>query len=151
MGSGQSSWIQAGEARYRRVVGHIPVVLYSVSLPHAMMARLPGSGAGAKRGAEAERADGNVGSIISAEAVVTLVSPACKQIFGAEPRALEGPFTRWTDLVHPDDLARFGEVGALVRALTRRRAPAQNGDNLSRGRMDLTMDTGTSGTKRRVK
>jgi len=102
-----SSWIQAGEARYRRVVGHIPVVLYSVRLPQAILARLPGRGEGRADGhgeARAEgRGEGNVGSAISADAVVTLVSPACKQIFGVEPHALEGPFTRWTELVHADD------------------------------------------------
>jgi signal transduction histidine kinase len=97
-----SSWIQAGEARYRRVVGHIPVLLYSVRLPQAILARLPGSGRPDTR--DDRLAGGsNPGAAISAEAVVTLVSPASKQIFGVEPHALEGAFTRWTELVHPDD------------------------------------------------
>jgi PAS domain S-box-containing protein len=92
-----SSWIQAGEARYRRVVGQIPVILYSVRLPRAVLARLPGN-----RQPE-NKVQGATGPTIVQEAEVTLVSRASKQIFGVEAASLEGPFRRWMEVVHPSD------------------------------------------------
>jgi PAS domain S-box-containing protein len=92
-----SSWIQAGEARYRRVVGHIPVILYSVRLPRAVLARLPGNSQ------PDIKLDSATGPSIVEEAEVTLVSRASKQIFGVEAASLEGPFKRWLEMVHPAD------------------------------------------------
>lgn len=92
-----SSWIRASEARYRRVVGHIPVILYSVRLPRTMPmltagSRMPGS-----------KPDVTSGPQIVEQAEVTLVSAASNQLLGVPPESLEGPFTRWLEHVHPAD------------------------------------------------
>jgi signal transduction histidine kinase len=72
--SASTGWLRASEARYRRVVGHIPVVLYSV--------RVGGP---------------------DADAEITFVSPACRQLLGCPPEWLLGPYAGWLARVHPDD------------------------------------------------
>src|SRR5262249_18680 len=92
-----SSWIRASEARYRRVVGHIPVVLYSVRLPHSMPMLAAGSGQ------RDQKPQVKTGPQIVEQAEVTLVSAASKQLLGIPPETLEGPFSRWLEHVHADD------------------------------------------------
>jgi PAS domain S-box-containing protein len=92
-----ASWIRASETRYRRVVGQIPVILYSVRLPRSLPIRQAG-----------EKLPGSKLDVISGPGIIqvaelTLVSQASKKIFGLEPAALEGPFTRWLEHVHADD------------------------------------------------
>ncbi len=73
------TWIRAREARYRQVVAHIPVVLYSVRVVDwARQARLP-------------------------RAEITFISPAARQVFGGEPEQLLGDLDRWLRRVHPQD------------------------------------------------
>jgi PAS domain-containing protein len=95
---GSSSWIRARERRYRQVIGHIPVVLYS--------ARLLGPG---RRG-EAPRAQ------------VILASAAAEQIFGCSPVRLLGDYQRWLERVHPDDRELL--IAALAQ-LVRRPEPVR--------------------------
>jgi PAS domain S-box-containing protein len=92
-----ASWIRASETRYRRVVGQIPVILYSVRLPRS----LPVRSAGGKM--PDSKPDMTTGPQIIQVAELTLVSQASKRVFGLEPAALEGPFTRWLEHVHADD------------------------------------------------
>jgi PAS domain S-box-containing protein len=73
------SWIRANEARYRRVVGHIPVVLYS--------ARIQWEATGDN----------------SSQAEITFVSPASRPVLGCEPEALQGEFQHWLNCIHPED------------------------------------------------
>src|SRR5262249_37650228 len=92
-----ASWIRASETRYRRVVGQIPVILYSVRFPRS----LPTRSAGVKT--PGSKLDAISGPEIVQVAELTLVSQASKKVFGVEPAGLEGPFTRWLEHVHPDD------------------------------------------------
>jgi PAS domain S-box-containing protein len=75
-----SGWIAASEARYRQVVGHIPVVLYS--------ARVEGPGG-------AEGTDRAV--------TIRFVSPASKQLLGCGPEELLGDSGHWLRRIHPED------------------------------------------------
>jgi PAS domain-containing protein len=82
--SASTGWLRASEARYRRVVGHIPVVLYSVRVG-AARPRLPDDGPA------------------DLDAEITFVSPACRQLLGCPPERLLGPYAGWLRGVHPDD------------------------------------------------
>jgi signal transduction histidine kinase/integral membrane sensor domain MASE1 len=93
-----SGWIRASELRYRQIVGHIPVVLYS--------ARVSDAG---RRGR-------------TPDAQILLVSAACHQIFSCPPEKLIGPYDRWLERVHPEDrelvaaaLVQLGRQRGLVR------------------------------------
>jgi PAS domain S-box-containing protein len=70
-------WLRINETRYRQVVGHIPVVVYSARF-------LPGP----PRPREAE---------------VTLVSAASRQLLSRPPEELLGGFERFLGCVHPED------------------------------------------------
>jgi signal transduction histidine kinase len=74
-----ADWIRASEARYRQVVGHIPVVLYS-----ARFLRKPAHGT-------------------RPEVEVLLVSPAARDVFGCEPEALLGNYDAWLQRIHEAD------------------------------------------------
>jgi PAS domain-containing protein len=74
------SWVQASEVRYRQLVGHIPVVLYS--------ARLVEAGASPDGPGAVE---------------VTFVSPASRQLFGSEPEQLLSDYDAWLGRVHSED------------------------------------------------
>jgi PAS domain S-box-containing protein len=74
-----ASWIRVSETRYRQVVGHIPVVVYS-----ARFVAPPTGG----RPPPAE---------------VILVSAASDVLLGCPPDQLLGDYERWLQRVHPDD------------------------------------------------
>ena len=75
-----AGWVRASETRYRQIVGHIPVVLYSARLFHPD--RHP------------SRPD---------DVEITLVSAACWKIFGVAPEALLGDYRVWLSHIHSDD------------------------------------------------
>lgn len=74
-----AGWIRASEARYRLIVGHIPVVLYSARLLRPGRAHTP------------------------SEIEITLVSSASRQVFGRVPETLLGRYDVWLERVHPED------------------------------------------------
>jgi PAS domain-containing protein len=71
-----SGWVRHSEARYRRVVAQIPVVLYSARLYPT----------GAKTRAE-----------------IHFVSPPAAAILGCPPEMLLGDYDHWLERIHPDD------------------------------------------------
>jgi PAS domain S-box-containing protein len=73
------TWVRLSEARFRQMVGQIPVVLYSASLIDR---------GGKDRPFRAE---------------VSFVSPGCLAILGCSPVVLLGDFTAWLERIHPDD------------------------------------------------
>ncbi len=88
-------WIRDREVRYRHVVGHIPVVLYSVRLQRGLPTFDP----------EKKMLPRQMprGSQVVEEAEVTLVSPASKKVLGADPEILAGPFVSWLRRVDASD------------------------------------------------
>jgi PAS domain S-box-containing protein len=70
---------RANEARYRQVIGHIPIVLYS-----ARVSQTPRPG----RPPRVE---------------ITFVSPASRQVLGRVPEDLHGDHARWLQHIHPQD------------------------------------------------
>jgi PAS domain-containing protein len=92
------TWIRVNEERYRQVVGHIPVVLYS-----ARLAVLPAAG-------EPARVE------------ITFVSPACWTLLGRDAAALEGDYERWIGRVHHEDrellLAALAQLCLAQRPVT---------------------------------
>ena len=74
------NWIRSSEARYRHVVDHVPVVLYSARLVTP---------------------DGPNFWPESVE--VIFVSPASRQVLGRDPDSLLGEYQTWLDSVHPED------------------------------------------------
>ena len=88
-------WIRDREIRYRHVVGHIPVVLYSVRLVRALPTLDPSVKPAPRQMPK--------GSQVAAEAEVTLVSPASLKVLGAAPQSLAGPFSSWLQRVDPAD------------------------------------------------
>jgi PAS domain S-box-containing protein len=74
-----ADWIRGNENRYRQVVGHIPVVLYS-----GRFLRMPVPGS-------------------QPEAEILFVSPAATQFLGCEPAALVGDFRAWLERINPVD------------------------------------------------
>jgi PAS domain-containing protein len=93
------SWIYASESRYRQVVGHIPVFLYSARLLE------PGSSTIRPRAVE-----------------VTFASPASEVLFGCPPEDLFGEYGHWLQRVHPDDrelvLAALAQLSRYKRPVT---------------------------------
>jgi len=95
---GSVGWIRASESRYRQIIGHIPVVLYSVRVPRWVPARLVGQGA-----VGPSKAELSAGEAVVKAAEITLVSPACKSILGCDAAALIGPFSTWLERILPAD------------------------------------------------
>ena len=91
-----ASWIRLSEARYRQVVGHLPVVVYS--------------------GRIIDMGTGNQPPL----AEVTLVSAACGTLFGCAPDELLGDYRHWLRHVHPDDQE---VLLAALSQLTRQNQP----------------------------
>jgi PAS domain S-box-containing protein len=92
------SWIRGKEARYRQVVGHIPVILYSARL----------------------RACWKSGPFPGGE--ITFVSPASRVVLGCAPDRLLGDYARWLRRVHPQDheliTAALGQLRLAHRPVT---------------------------------
>jgi PAS domain S-box-containing protein len=95
-----SSWVRANEARYRHVVAHIPVLLYSARMPHGIPSLIASEQHAPMRDS---KHDGHLGSSISRMANVLLVSPASQLILGSPPEALMGPYARWLEQIVPED------------------------------------------------
>src|SRR5262249_30249524 len=74
-----AGWIRASELRYRQVIGHIPVVLYSARM--------------VKRGKPGPRP----------EVEITLVSPAAADVVGMKPDQLLGDLPNWLMHIHSQD------------------------------------------------
>jgi len=75
------NWVRGSEDRYRQVMAHVPVVIYSARF------RRPGR----------PRPVGDLA------AEVTLVSAASEPLLGWSPCQLLGDHERWLEHVHPDD------------------------------------------------
>lgn len=89
------AWVRAGEVRYRQVVSHVPVVLYSARLPAGPV---PILAAAAKRPRPpSPRAQDLLG------ANVVLVSAAAQSCLGCPADQLLGNYSSWLHRVHPDD------------------------------------------------
>jgi PAS domain S-box-containing protein len=73
------TWIRVNETRYRQVMAHIPVVLYSARI-------FPGEGTGRLPRVE-----------------IVFVSPASRPVLGAVPQDLQGDFNRWLSRIEGDD------------------------------------------------
>lgn len=95
-----AGWIRASEARYRQVVGHIPVILYSARLPR-------GLSWDAIRRPRSNSHPGTAGipdaRLLAEQAQVTLVSQACRSILGRAPEELLGPYRHWLDRIPEED------------------------------------------------
>ena len=104
-----AGWIRASEARYRQMVGHIPVVLYSARMPRGLdvpAQSLEPSLALKRAHIQPDLPSGNMpsGRILAQEAEVTLVSPACQAVFACHsPEDLLGPYASWLDRIDPAD------------------------------------------------
>lgn len=92
-----AGWIRASETRYRQVVGHIPVVLYSARVVRP----IPAQEKEAVEAGPKNRRRVSPGLIDSID--ITLVSSASREVFKCEPEELEGPFSEWLEHIHPDD------------------------------------------------
>lgn len=113
------AWIRVTEARYRHVVGHIPLVLTSVRLNRGI-AFLP-DGVPLRTTTES-RPELKGGDALVREAEIVLVSRACQSIVGLDPDQLVGPFSLWLDVVHPDDreivVAAISQLGLERQTVT---------------------------------
>ena len=116
-----ASWIRISEARYRQVVTHIPVVLYS-----ARVVGPPPGGAGRRRRGDAgqRRQRGRCSA--------------------ARPTDLLGDYERWLERVHPDDrevlLAALAQLGRQRQPVTCEYRLAARRPDSRRGR-ELTAGT----------
>lgn len=106
-----STWIQASESRYRQVIGHIPVVVYSARIPRWVPVRLA-------RGQFPLPSGATLIEFVE----ITLASPACRKILAREPEQLLGPYVRWLDLIVPADrelvLASLTQLCLQQQAIT---------------------------------
>jgi PAS domain S-box-containing protein len=103
-----ATYLQTSEARYRQVVGHIPVVVYSARV------LAPSQG------------------VRPPHAEVTLVSAASEKLLGCDPGQLLGDHQRWQRLVHPDD---WEVVVAALTQLSRQNAPVTCEYRLATGKL----------------
>jgi len=86
------TWIRASEYRYRQIISHVPVVLYSARIPQDQPIELAEEGTRPKK---------RSGPILGVE--VTLVSAASTGLLGCSPEQLLGKHQNWLQRVHPDD------------------------------------------------
>lgn len=107
-----SSWIQASESRYRQVIGHIPVVIYSARIPRWVPVRL----------AQGQFPTPSSGASLIQFIEITLASPACKKILGRQPEELLGPYSCWLNHILPADrelvLAALSQLCLQKQAIT---------------------------------
>ncbi len=112
-------WIRATEARYRHVVGHIPLILTSVRLNRGATLHPHGVPLKTTSGSKPEL---KTGAQVLGEAEIVLVSRASTQIVGVDPDRLLGPFSLWLDLVHPNDreivIASISQLGLERQTIT---------------------------------
>jgi PAS domain-containing protein len=94
---GSVGWIRTSELRYRQIIGHIPVILYSVRVPRWLPAGLTTGPA------NRQNKEMSAGATVVKFAEITLVSPACKNILGCAPEELLGPFSTWLERILPSD------------------------------------------------
>jgi PAS domain S-box-containing protein len=94
------AWIRATEARYRQVVGHIPLVLTSVRLRRGVSVLPDGV---PHRVSSMSRPDLKVATSFIETAELILVSRASKDVLGVAAEDLVGPYSLWLDVVHPED------------------------------------------------
>lgn len=75
-----AGWIRASESRYRSLMGHLPVVLYSARFGKTSLPReeLP-------------------------PIQLVLVNPAVQEFFGRSPSTMVGSYDKWLRLILPDD------------------------------------------------
>jgi PAS domain S-box-containing protein len=99
-----ASWVRISETGYRRVVAHIPVVIYSARLRRDLTVVRTGGGNG-----PLERGESSGLGV----AEVTLVSAASIQLLNCAPELLLGDYSRWLACVHADD--REVLLAALVQ------------------------------------
>ncbi len=111
-----ATWIRINETRYRQVVSHIPVVIYSARLdPEVRGPRCDFFG-------RPDHPTSEHRPPISARAEVTLVSAASETLLGCPPEQLLGPHDRWLERVHPEDrevlLAALAQLARQERPVT---------------------------------
>ncbi len=112
-----ATWMRVSEARYRQVISHVPVVVYSTRLAGPLVpGRLP-------------------------EAEVTLVSAASGELFGCPPDQLLGDYERWLQRVHPDDREL---ILAAVAQLSRQNQPVTCEYRLAPDQLKLSSDSSWS-------
>jgi PAS domain S-box-containing protein len=130
-----TSWIRGSEDRYRQVMGHLPVVIYSARFRQP---RHPPCPAG------------------ELTADVTLVSAASEAILGCPPQQLLGDFQHWLERVHLDDRvvlrAAVAQIGRQVQTVTCEYRLAEGGDRQDgtlehEGRRSVDEDTNAPGTR----
>ncbi len=92
-----AGWVRASESLYRQVIGHLPVVLYSVRVPRWLPARFT------TRKIGNDKSEGPSGAILVEFGEITLVSPASKTILGCAPDDLLGPVRGLLDRILPED------------------------------------------------
>ncbi len=109
--------IRTSEARYRQVVGHIPVVLYSARVVQARDTAVAAFSASAASGCRNAHAD--VG-MAPGDVQITFVSPASLTLLGKRPEELLGDFETWLERVDHRDRE---VVLAAVRQLTLQSQP----------------------------
>ena len=109
--------IRTSEARYRQVVGHIPVVLYSARVVQARDTAVAAFSASAASGCRNAHAD--VG-MAPGDVQITFVSPASLILLGKRPEELLGDFETWLERVDQRDRE---VVLAAVRQLTHQPQP----------------------------
>jgi signal transduction histidine kinase len=121
-----ASWIQLNEARYRQVMAHVPVVVYSGRIVDLGLGHRP------------------------PRAEVILVSAASGWLFGCPPEELLGPYDRWLQHVHPDDcevlLAALTQLTRQNQPVTceYRLAPAESLRRVGEGDSALAAKPGSS-------
>jgi len=94
-------WMRASETRYRQVIDHIPIVLYSVRIPRMLAARLF-RGITQKTLMQGREKRMFLPELIEVAELI-LVSPASRQILGYVADELIGPYDAWLKRIHNDD------------------------------------------------
>ncbi len=109
-----ASWVRRQEKGFRKIVEHIPVVVYSVRFQKSEVRSQKSE---VRKTASVFRhptADGG--------AEITLVSAACSRVLGCPPDSLLGDYEHWLALVRPEDrevvLAAVGQLARQEQPVT---------------------------------